>query len=251
MKPIALQLYTLREDAKSDFFAMLKFVSSIGYRGVEFAGLYGHNPSEVAQHLYDLGLQVCSSHVPLPTPSNVNEIADTEMLLGNRRVVTGLNADLFKTVDGCKQAAEMMNQAAELLKPYGITLGYHNHDWEFDEVGTRYAYDILMAECPDIFGELDVYWVAFSWINPVSVVTEYKARLPLLHIKDGLLQPDKLHVPVGSGSLRIPEIIRAADPSVLQWLIVELDAYSGFMPDAVRDSYRYLTENGLAEGRVR
>jgi hypothetical protein len=53
---------------------------------------------------------------------------------------------------------------------------------------------------------------------------------------------------VGQGKVNIPAAIHAADPSVLRWLIVELDACKTDMFTAVEDSYRYMTANGLAVG---
>ena len=56
-------------------------------------------------------------------------------------------------------------------------------------------------------------------------------------------------LPAGQGRVDIPACLRAADPGVLQWLVVELDAYAGDMLDAIGQSYRYLVENGLGCGR--
>ena len=49
--PIALQLYTVREDMKNDFEGTLKKVKEMGYDGVEFAGLFGNTPEQVRQDL--------------------------------------------------------------------------------------------------------------------------------------------------------------------------------------------------------
>jgi len=48
----------------------------------------------------------------------------------------------------------------------------------------------------------------------------------------------------------IPAVLDAADDDVLDWIIVELDACQTDMMTAVRESYRYLTDQQLAEGRV-
>ena len=45
--PIALQLYSVRDDMEADFAGTLKKVKSFGYDGVEFAGLFGHTAEEV------------------------------------------------------------------------------------------------------------------------------------------------------------------------------------------------------------
>jgi hypothetical protein len=47
----------------------------------------------------------------------------------------------------------------------------------------------------------------------------------------------------------IPALVQAGDGAT-EWLVVELDEVAGDMLDAVKQSYRYLTENGLAQGRV-
>ena len=247
-KPISLQLYTLREAAKDDFPRVLKKVADIGYVGVEFAGLQGHDPKEIRKLIDDLGLKVSSSHTGLPTAENIQQLAETEKTLGNKKVISGFGPDKFQTVDGVKDAAEKFRTAAKLVKPFGMTYGFHNHWWEFHSVDGKQVYDILMAEAPDIFSELDVYWCAYGKADPVAVVSKYKSRLPVLHIKDGMLGEDKIHTAVGSGALDMPAIIGAADPNVLEWIIVELDNYAGDMFEAVQSSYDYLIGNGLAAG---
>lgn len=252
MKPISLQLYSLRPNVYaggSDLPGVLKTVAEIGYKGVEFAGLHGSDPSELAKIVSDLGLCVSSSHTALPTPENVNQIAETELALGNKRAISGFGPDAFKTIDACKEAAEKFNQAAELLKPYDMEFGIHNHWWEFDKIDGTYVYDILMKEAPDLFSELDVYWCAFAKASPSETVARHKSRIPLLHIKDGMLvEGQHVHTAVGSGKVDMHPIIKAADPDVLKWVIVELDACETDMLEAVKESYRYLTSEGLAAG---
>ena len=252
MKPIALQLYTLRKDVYpggDDLPGVLRTVAEIGYKGVELFGLQSHQARDAAKALNDLGLQVTSSHVPFPAPENYREIAEMELTLGNKRAVAGFGPDHVKTVDGCKQAAAMAVQAVELMKSYGMTFGIHNHWWDFEPVDGIYPYDILMAEAPGMFSELDIYWVASAKVDPVKLLSKYKSRIPLLHVKDGMLEQRHPHVAVGSGKLDIPAIIGATDPNVVDWLIVELDMYDGDMLDAVRQSYKYLTSTGLASGK--
>lgn len=227
---------------------VLKTVAEIGYKGVEFAGLHGNDPKEIIKIVNDLGLQVSSSHAGVPTAENVAQVAETELTLGNKLVVGGCGPNDVKTVDDCKVQAERFNKAAELLKPYGMQFGIHNHWWEFDKLGDKYVYDILMDDA-QFFSELDVYWCAFGKANPPEIVAKYKSKIPLLHIKDGeLIEGEHVHTAVGSGKVDMHPIIGAADPGVLQWNIVELDACKTDMLEAVKQSYRYLTSEALAAG---
>ena len=53
--PVALQLYSVRDDLSADFEGTLKKVKELGYQGVEFAGLYGHDAEQVKKLLEENG----------------------------------------------------------------------------------------------------------------------------------------------------------------------------------------------------
>lgn len=61
---IALQVYSVRDDMKEDFYGTLKKVKEMGYNGVEFAGLYDNDPLEVKRMCKEIGLVPLSAHVP-------------------------------------------------------------------------------------------------------------------------------------------------------------------------------------------
>jgi sugar phosphate isomerase/epimerase len=248
MKPIALQLYSVREAMAGDFAGVLKQVADIGYVGVEFAGLHGKAPAEVKKMVDDLGFVVCSAHMALPTADNAAQLIDECSTLGITKLVSGFGPDQFKTGDDVKASAAKFQAAAELLKPAGITFGIHNHWWEFKEVDGRMVEDTVLDLAPDAFAELDVYWAEVGCGDAAGSVARLAARCPLLHIKDGNIEPTHPMTAVGAGKLDMPKIIAAADPNVTEWLIVELDSCATDMLAAVTESYRYLVGNGLARG---
>lgn len=47
MLPIALQLYSVREDLEKDLKGTLAKVKAMGYEGVEFAGLYDNSVEDI------------------------------------------------------------------------------------------------------------------------------------------------------------------------------------------------------------
>ena len=249
MKPISLQLYSVREAASRDFVGVLKTVAEIGYKGVEMAGLHDMTPPEVRKVLDDLGLVASSAHEKLPTTQNVNEIVDRAGTLGHDMVVCGKSPADFESLDAIKAAAEEFQSAAALLKPHKIRLSYHNHWWEFNMIASRLGYEIFLDNAPEVFSQLDVYWASnFGAVDVPAVIKKHRDRLPTLHIKDGPLVKDEPHMAVGAGKMDIPACIAAADPDVLEWLIVELDHCATDMMTAVRESCAYLVGEGLAEG---
>ena len=248
MAPVSVQLYSVRDEAAKDFIGVLKKIAGFGYKGVEFAGLHGHSPTEIRKVLDDLGLVASSAHVGLPTRENVGEMLDTARMLGYSMMITGKGGDDFKTLDAIDRAADAFQSAAVLL-PKGVRLGYHNHWWEFDRVDGRLGLDLFLARAPGIFSQLDVYWANnFGAVDVAKYLAEHKKRTPSLHIKDGPLVRDKPHTAVGKGKMNIPAIVKAADPKILKWLVVELDACATDMMTAVKESYDYLTKQGLGEG---
>ena len=248
-KPISIQLYTLRNRAAQDFPGVLKDVADAGYKGVEFAGLHGKTAAEVRAKVDDLGLVASSAHSGLPNKDNVNEIVDTAKTLGYEFVISGFGPDDFKTLDKIKAGAEKFQAGAELLKPHGLQLGYHNHFWEFDLVEGRYGYCWFFENCPSVFSQLDVYWACnFGKVDVPMVVKACKPYIKLLHIKDGPLVQGQPHTAVGQGKMNMPAVIKAASKDVA-WLIVELDDCATDMTQAVRDSYTYLKKNRLGVGR--
>jgi sugar phosphate isomerase/epimerase len=248
-RPISVQLYSLRERAAKDFQSVLKDVADMGYKGVEPAGLQGKTAKEVRKMVDDLGLVVSSAHAGLATKENVNEIVDTAKTLGYEYVISGLGPDDFKSMDKIKAGAEKFQAAAELLKPHGLQMGYHNHWWEFDLFEGRYGYNWFFELCPDVFSELDVYWANnFNKVDVPAVVKAHKNRIKLLHIKDGTLIKDQPHTAVGAGKMNMPAIVKAAGKET-QWLIVELDSCATDMTQAVRDSFNYLKKSRLGVGR--
>ena len=62
--PVAVQVYSVREDAAADLLGTLKKIKEMGYDGVEFAGLYGNAPEDVKRMCDEVGLVPISAHVP-------------------------------------------------------------------------------------------------------------------------------------------------------------------------------------------
>lgn len=250
MKPISVQLYSLREAAAKDFVGVLKKVAEIGYSGVEPAGFHNLTAAEFRKIVEDLGMKISSSHGPGYNPEKVGELVETMKILGLDTVCTGFGPKDFENLEAIKRSADKVNAMCADLKKYGLKVFMHNHWWEFEKVDGKIAYDIFAGLAPEVLFEIDTYWCCnFGANDPAEQVAKFKSRSPYLHIKDGSLVKDQPHLAVGQGKMNFPKVIAAADPKVLQWLIVELDSCATDMTQAVADSYKYLVSNKLAQGR--
>jgi sugar phosphate isomerase/epimerase len=249
--PIALQLYTLRDQAKDGkHVEIIKKVGEMGYVGVEAAGLYGLKPADFRKLVADQGMVVCTNHGPFPNKENMQEQIDVIKGLGCTYAVSGFWKDDFVSVDAIKKAAERCQVAIDGMAKAGLTFVLHNHQFEFTKVDGRLAYEILVEMCPKTTMEIDTYWSSNFGANvPAEMVAKFKQRAPLLHIKDGPMTQGAPMVAAGKGKMDFPAVFKAADPKVLKWAIVELDICATDMVQAVAESYTYLVGKKLATGR--
>ena len=249
--PISVQLYSLREEAGRDFPAVIARLGEIGFVGVEPAGFHGLEPEEFRRQVEAAGMVVSSAHAPLPLGERANRILDAQQALGHEHfVVPFLPPERFETRDEVLKVAEELNRAHPAVSARGMRLGYHNHWWEFQQqFEGRSAHALLFeALAPEIFAEVDTYWARVGGSDPAQAVAELGTRARLLHLKDGPADgPDSAMTAVGSGTLDVAAIATAN--TEVEWQVVELDRCDGDMFEAIEQSYRYLTEQGLARGR--
>ncbi|MFC9689337.1 sugar phosphate isomerase/epimerase family protein [Kribbella sp. NPDC056951] len=243
MPKIALQMWSLHDEAGRDLLGVLERVAEIGYPGVESYDLYGHAPKVVRARLDDLGLELCSSHAPFPAGTAATEILDTYAELGAGTLVWSLEPDEFTTLDGIRRGAERINEAVGNAASYGMRIGYHNHFAEFrNSFDGRSAYQVLLGELDAaVVLELDAYWAQAGGVDPVELAASLGERLEYVHLKDGPAQGmDDQLVPYGEGVVDVAGVVRA-NPSV-RWNIVEVDRSSYEKFWLLKNCYERLVE---------
>lgn len=266
MLPIALQLYSIRDDVEKDFAASLQKTKELGYDGVEFAGLYGHSAAEVKALLKELGLTAISAHVPyIEMMQDPKGVLGTYAEIGCRYIAVPYLTEEYR-IDGEKgqEAIAGMRMLAETAKEMGLTLLYHNHDFEFVKIDGEYGLDLLYKAIPaDLLQtEIDTCWVNVAGENPSDYLRKYVDRSPVVHLKDFVMQGSAEGAyeligiekdtkddnkgfefrPLGSGMQDIPAILQAANDAHSKWLVVEQDQPSaGMTPfECAAQSIRYL-----------
>jgi sugar phosphate isomerase/epimerase len=247
--PIALQLYTLRDRLAQDFEGTIRSIADMGYIGVETANMFGGSPASAARLFDELGLTVMGAHSALPLGDEKQAVLDTLGALDCKRLVVAWQPpEKYKSLDGIKSICDTLNEGAAVARANGLRLGYHNHWFEYQPVENRIPVDVMLEYLdPDVFFEVDVYWVQTAGQDPAAVVRRLGSRAPLLHIKDGPCQMDVAMTALGEGVVDIPGVVAAGAGST-EWLVVELDRCDSDITEAVRKSYRYLVETGLAHG---
>ena len=247
--PVALQLYTVRDNVAEDFVGTLVKVKELGYDGVEFAGLYDHSPAQIKHWCDSVGLVPLSAHVPFD-----EMVQDIDKVIADYKAIGCEYIVVPYVSEECHPDGENFYKMIEDIKTWGkkaheagLTLLYHNHDFEFKKLdngqcGLDYMYENVPAEY--LQTELDQCWVKYAGYDPVEYLQKYSGRSPVVHLKDfykeGEQEGDPYALigiddgeekkntafefrPVGYGVQDIPAIIEAAKAAGSKWLVVEQD----------------------------
>ena len=249
--PIAVQVYSVREEAEHDFAGTMKKLGEMGYDGVELAGLYGKSAEEIRDSIKAAGLTAISAHVSYDELAGDLEktLQDYETIGCRYIVIPWLGEDRRFGTALYEETLKMLPVISEGCKKHGMTLLYHNHDFEFAKTpdGT-YVLDQLYAEVPaDVLGaEPDTCWIKVGGPDPSEWLKKYSGRCPLVHVKDFRRREDGVDLLVlGEGEQDFPTLVKTAKECGAQWLVIEQDdhPYGTPMGD-MKKSLDYLRELG-------
>ena len=248
--PVALQLYTVREEAERDFEGTVSRAADMGYAGVELAGSYGRTAAQLRNILGGRGLRLAGAHVPLTQlDGDIQSVIEFHLELGNRFVVCPwLPEERRKTADDYRRLAEILNRAGQACKEHGIQLCYHNHAFELERFDGQAALDILFeATDPELVkAEIDTYWVEYGGANAVEYIRKYAGRVPLVHLKDMSGDGTRDFAELGQGIMEWDPIFLACEAAKTRWYIVEQDKCTRPPLESARISLEYLREKGQA-----
>jgi sugar phosphate isomerase/epimerase len=245
-KAIGLQLYTLRDELPKDVKGTLEKVALAGYTEVELYGFsikdqfWGLSPQELKKILGTNGLKAVSGHYGLGTYLSDGNTTELEAAIKAAKVlkseyiaVPWLDESLRKNANDYRKIASLLNKAGKICKAAGLKLAYHNHDFEFKKLGDITGYEILLEETDRnlVFFEMDLYWIAYSKINPVELFKQNTGRFAMWHVKDMDKNTETLNAEIGSGVIDFKSIFAEAKLSGMKHFFVEQE--TNYKPNAI------------------
>jgi sugar phosphate isomerase/epimerase len=201
--PVALQLFSVREQCDKDLASTLFRLAEFGYDGVELAGYYGRGPSEFRKLLAEHHLRCCAAHVPFESlvGDELSATIQFQKVLGNRTlIVPGLPADAVSSEEAWISTARQFAEISRILHHHEMRLGYHNHAVEFKMANGRRPWDTFFENSSkDIMIELDLGNAAFGGADPLAALKRFPGRVRYVHVKDyTAARPDLM---VGDGDM--------------------------------------------------
>lgn len=269
LKRFGLQLSTITPMMAADFAGTLAEVASIGYRQVEFSalGFLGREASEVKDLLEKNGLEAPVGRVAFNVPADfmtmpkeqqmkvfgnqasmesLVERIDTSVkeckLLGQKYlIIPAIMSHVFSDMTQVKNMISTLQEAAKKCMDQGVMLGYHNHNWEFDELDGKIPYTIMLEELdPELFTfQLDTYWVKKAGWDLSEILTAYSGRFITCHLKD--IDGEGDFEDVGHGEIDFPDFLKKAQSQGAKYFFVERDTSDDPM-ESIRRSYASLKE---------
>ena len=246
-KDIGIQLYSIRDLVNKDLAGSLQKLAEIGYSTIETAGyqdgkFYGHEPSAFHELAGNAGLNALSSHSSLSLENIEKTIDDTAKAGMKYLVQPSIPQNRRQTLDDYKAIAGELNKMGELSQKAGLTLGYHNHAFEFEMMDGKVPYDILLdeTEADLVTMQLDTYWILYGGYQPKVYFKKYPGRFKMWHIKDMAAGEKKESTEIGNGILDFPSMFKMRKKAGMECIFVEQEEFTMDPWESLAISWNYL-----------
>ena len=248
---LSFQLYSLRNYGGLP--AQLALLREVGFRHVETVMSHYDDPAATLALLQEHGMTASSGHFSLDAVYNrLDWVAETAKVLGLTQIaMPAVPPDQRQAdADAWRVLGRGLGEAAGRLHDHGITLMYHNHDWDLRMLGDGSTpLDLVLGEgeAGGLGWQADLAWVVRAGADPVAWMTRYADRLLSVHVKD--LAPQGINVDqdgwadVGAGIVGWQELWPVSRRLGAVWMVVEHDNpkdFDGFC----RRSFAYLETLG-------
>lgn len=252
IEQVAIQYYTLRDFTKTeeDFTETCRKVRDIGFKAIQISAIGPIEAENVRRIAADHGLTICATHeggkAIVETPETI--ISKLERM-GVKYTAYPYPHDMAFLTDkkACLDFCAQLEAAGKVFRQSGKVLTYHNHHIEFMKIEGKTVLDIIIenTSAENVGFELDTYWVQYGGASNVELAQRLHGRLPLLHMKDFKITPERqiAFSEIGQGNLNFKSIIAAAEAAGCEWFIVEQDSCPGDPFDSIKMSFDYIQAN--------
>ncbi|MCD9022814.1 sugar phosphate isomerase/epimerase [Cohnella sp. NL03-T5] len=239
---LAAQLYTLRNEVKKDFPAVLRELSKMGWAAVQIDGLHGYSAREISSVMKEVGMQTAGMHVGLERMKHdLEAVLEEADLFGTKDFICHSLPDGLQTPEGYASVRKDLLDVAAKVKGTEYRAGYHNHDFEFHTtIDGKFALEYLLED-PAVYAEIDTYWVLKAGHDPLSFIRNYANRMPILHLKDMTADGKQYFAEIGTGLIDFAPILKWGLENGVEWFAVEQD----YCPGKPMDSLAISLENLL------
>ena len=176
----------------------------------------------------------------------VDQCIEGAHILGQKYITWPWLAPAFRTPQNFRLLTDKLNKIGERVNKAKLGFAYHNHDFEFADIGGQTAYNLIMNETDPALVKLqmDLYWVMHSSkLSPAELIAKQPGRFVMWHIKD-MDKKNRDYSELGNGSIDFTVILPEATKAGLQYYYIEQGGNFAKDPmQSVTDSAIYFKKN--------
>ena len=223
---LGAQLYSLRDKTTTEegFRETFRSMKEAGYESVQLSGGKACDPHFFADLAEEYALPINSTHTAFDRIVNdTDRVIEEHRIFGSREVGIGaLPAEYRDSVENLQKFIEIMREPVRKIRAAGLDFGYHNHHFEFFPLGDSCIYEYLINNT-DWHFIVDVYWLAYAHVDPVSMMERRGHRVVNFHLKDMDATEDRGITACGTGSIDFKPIIAVAEKIGVKNAFIEQD----------------------------
>ena len=252
IKEVSIQLYTARKFQPYE--DILKFFSDLGIKNIELFGADEFNEIEIKDLLDKYNLRALSTHISFAG------IKDTEIAIRKLKKLNIKHAivpapdlsgninwgDNFnKSEQEWLQFGKELSSYVKIFEDNGLTLGYHNHSFEFNKLPSgKMPIECMLDYNENLKFEIDIGWTVAGKADPIKWINKYAEKIIACHLKDffskdqNLLNHDQQSA-IGEGFINWPLILSEIYKTKCEVFALEHDDPSDYK-DFTLKSLKYL-----------
>ena len=246
MARLGIQTIIFGKRNQDDMAGVLRDIKAAGYEGAEIGNPTDSAPASQIRDLFEEAGLACAgyhtgygSFTDLPlldrTATHMKQVGAAYLMCSGVARQDG---------GGYRESAETFSKAGAFLKERGITFCYHNHNWEFFDLGGGEKGIHLLTENSDpatVKLCIDVYWVACGGEDPAQFIARYADRAAYFHFKDGTFADQKplSFTELGRGQVDLKAAVAAARSVNPAWIVTEQDSTDKAPVESARISADY------------
>ncbi len=232
---ISIQLYTARKFAP--YRNIFEFISSTKIKNIELFALSDFDELELKDLLQEFNLKSLSAHISFESLDNIESILNKLKFLNIKhaiipapKAIPGKNFEEYfnLTEEEWINFAKEISNKIKIFNDNGLTLGYHNHSFEFNSLSNgKYPIEYILDENENLKFEIDLGWAIAGNADPLEWINKYKNQIIACHLKDFYSNENMLdhenQSSIGEGFINWKKLLKIISETPCEVIAIEHD----------------------------